>query len=138
LCTAAGDQVSHQTLSDGAGGAIVAWQDHRSGTDFDIYVQHVTVAGALDPTWPLDGLGLCTVANNQMSVQIVPDGAGGAIVAWEDWRSDTSAYIYTQHVTAAGAIDPTWPTDGLAVCPAGYHQTFPRVVSDGAGGAIVT
>jgi hypothetical protein len=28
-------------VSDGSGGAIVAWQDYRSGTSIDLYAQHV-------------------------------------------------------------------------------------------------
>ena len=42
LCTAAGDQLSPTIVSDGAGGAIVVWQDSRSGSaNPDVYAQRV-------------------------------------------------------------------------------------------------
>jgi hypothetical protein len=48
LCTAMGEQVSAEITSDGAGGAIVAWWDHRSGTTgLDIYAQIVYADGSV-------------------------------------------------------------------------------------------
>jgi hypothetical protein len=37
-------------VSDGAGGAIVTWQDGRSGTAWDIYAQNVNADGTLGGT----------------------------------------------------------------------------------------
>ncbi|MGD1047558.1 MAG: hypothetical protein ABR899_02250, partial [Candidatus Krumholzibacteriaceae bacterium] len=34
--------------------------------------------------WVQDGVALCTAPANQQSPQITSDGAGGAIVTWED------------------------------------------------------
>ncbi len=37
-------------MSDGSGGAIIAWQDYRSDDNYDIYAQRVDASGALtDP-----------------------------------------------------------------------------------------
>ena len=48
LCTAMGEQESARITSDGAGGAIVAWWDHRSGTTgWDIYAQIVYADGSV-------------------------------------------------------------------------------------------
>src|SRR5437867_3572289 len=52
LCTSAGNQFSPTVASDGAGGAIVTWQDLRSGGNPDIYAQHVLASGAVDGAWP--------------------------------------------------------------------------------------
>ncbi|MCC6349545.1 MAG: T9SS type A sorting domain-containing protein [Candidatus Eisenbacteria bacterium] len=138
LCTAAGDQNSPMIVPDGAGGAIVTWYDLRSGTNFDIYAQHVLASGAVDGAWPTDGRALCTAANDQFYQQIVADGAGGAIVTWQDYRSGTNFAIYAQHVLASGAVEPAWPADGRALCTAANNQYSPTIVADGAGGAIVT
>jgi len=62
--------------SDGAGGAIITWSDLRSGTDSDIYAQHVLASGLVDPGWPVDGRAICTAAGDQSSPAIVSDGAG--------------------------------------------------------------
>ena len=50
--------------------------------------------------------------------------------------SSSTYDIYAQRVNASGVVQ--WMTDGIAVCMAGYDQTYPRIVSDGSGGAIVT
>jgi len=137
LCTAVDDQSAAEIVPDGAGGAIAVWSDHRSGTNYDIFAQHVLASGAVDPAWPVNGRALCTAPNNnQLWPSIVPDGAGGAIVSWADNRSGTNWGIYAQHVNAAGV--PQWTTDGVALCTHRSDQAGPSIVSDGAGGAIVT
>lgn len=136
LCTAPGDQTQPAIVSDGAGGALVAWADHRSGA-WDVYAQHVRPWGELDPSWPIGGLAVCTAASTQSGIEIASDGAGGAIVAWHDWRSGTYTDVYAQHVLATGTVDGVWPVDGRALCTAPGSQNDPVIVGDGAGGAIV-
>ncbi len=133
LCSAANDQTYPTIVSDGAGGAIVTWQDLRSGTGTDIYAQRVSAAGVTQ--WLADGVALCTTPAYQYAPVIVSDGAGGAIVTWYDYRNGNWD-IYAQRVSAAGV--PQWTTDGVALCTAARDQTSPSIVPDGAGGAIVT
>jgi hypothetical protein len=52
-------------VADGSGGAILAWEDNRSG-NYDIYAQHVLASGEPDAAWPVDGLPVCTAANWQV------------------------------------------------------------------------
>lgn len=137
LCTAAGTQGQPTAVTDGAGGAIVTWHDFRSGTDYDIYAQHVLASGAVDAAWPVDGRALCTAANEQFQHAIVTDAAGGAIVTWTDYRNAINYDIYAHHVLASGALDATWPVDGRPLgSPAGF-QEVPAIAADGAGGAII-
>ena len=86
--------------SDGAGGAIVAWYDSRSG-NADIYAQRISAAGAVE--WTPDGVALCTAPDIQQFPTLASDGANGAIVAWEDYRSGTSD-VYAQRVQANGEL----------------------------------
>src|SRR5437867_3977429 len=141
LSTADNSQWHPAIASDGAGGAIVTWQDERvkDGVS-DIYAQHVLASGTVDPAWPADGRAICTAAFNQDLPRIVADGAGGAIIIWEDNRSDLVhiSDIYAQHVQASGKVDPAWPADGRALCTAAGDQGSPTIISDSAGGAIVT
>ncbi|MGD1047581.1 MAG: T9SS type A sorting domain-containing protein [Candidatus Krumholzibacteriaceae bacterium] len=132
LCTAAGTQYSPAILSDGAGGAIVTWYDHRSG-NYDIYAQRVNASGTVQ--WTANGVALCTAARDQYSPIIASDGAGGAIVSWYDQRSGNYD-IYAQRVNASGAVQ--WTADGVALCAATGDQCCSGIVSDDAGGAIVT
>jgi len=137
LCTESNsDQLNPTIVSDGAGGAVVTWQDERSGfLDVNIYAQRVNASGA--PQWTVDGVAVCTATNQQWLPTIASDGAGGAIVTWEDFRSGLSGFdIYARRVNASGT--PQWTSNGVALCTATNLQQFPTIVSDGAGGAVVT
>jgi hypothetical protein len=130
-----GDQDAAVLAVDGNGGAFAAWAQWNGGTR-DIVVRHLLASGALDPAWPVNGRFLITDYYDQASPAIVADGAGGAIVSWDDLRH-SSRDIDAQHVLATGALDPAWPDTGAVLCQAPGDQTSPRMVSDGAGGAIV-
>jgi predicted lipoprotein with Yx(FWY)xxD motif len=134
LCTATNSQSSPKITSDGAGGAIVAWYDYRSGINYDIYIQKLNASGT--PQWTANGVALCTAAADQQLPQITSDGTGGAIVTWYDYRSGNNNDIYAQRVNASGAVQ--WTANGVALCTATGHQYNPQITSDGAGGAIVT
>ena len=134
LCTATGNQTRLTMVPDGEGGAIVTWVDYRSGTDCDIYAQKVSSDGTV--LWAADGVALCTATGNQLYPTIVSDGAGGAIVTWHDYRSDTNYDIYAQKISSAGTVQ--WTADGVALCTATSHQQFPTIAQDDAGGAIDT
>ena len=138
LCTAANQQSVPTIVADGAGGAIVTWYDLRGGATYDIYAQHVLASGAVDPAWPVDGRALCTAVNSQLYPTIISDGIGGAIVSWTDYRGGVASDIYAQHVLALGAVDPTWPVDGRAICVATNYQYSPMIIADAGGGAIIT
>src|SRR5262245_7141099 len=130
-------------VSDGAGGAIIAWTGGLSGDASvpDIYAQHVLAppgALVLDPAWPATGRALCTAAGTQWYPAIASDGAGGAIVTWSDFRGAPDADdIYAQHVLASGLVDPNWTANGTLLCNAANRQLSGVIVADGAGGAIV-
>src|SRR5206468_3053271 len=114
VCASVGDQVSPVLVSDGTGGAIVAWSDYRSGGSYDVYAQRVNSAGAV--LWTFNGVALCTVAGEQSLPSIAQDGAGGAVVTWQDYRSGQGD-IYAQRVNASGT--PLWTLDGVAICTSG-------------------
>ena len=54
ISTAAWYQESPQSVSDGAGGAIITWQDSRSGQFKDIYAQRINSAGVWQ--WTAQGV----------------------------------------------------------------------------------
>lgn len=136
VCGTMGDQTNSAIVSDGAGGAVVVWQDSRSGTP-DIYAHHVLASGALDPTWPPTGLPIAAIADSQTTPVALEDGTGGAFIAWQDKRNGTHSDIYAHHVLSNGELDPGWPELGRLLCGAIGNQQRPRLASDGLGGAIV-
>ena len=133
LCTTANDQKSPTITSDGAGGAIVTWFDHRSSS-FDIYAQRISAGGTVQ--WAANGVALCAATGDQGIPTIVSDGAGGAIVTWQDYRISANADIYAQRISAGGTVQ--WAANGVALCTATGNQDYPTITSDGAGAAIVT
>jgi hypothetical protein len=138
VCTAPGTQGAPKALPDGAGGALVFWADfRRSGLGADVYAGHLLANGQPDPTWPSNGLPVCLADSTQAQLAVCSDGAGGAYVAWWDWRNGLDRDVYLHHVLPTGSVDPAWPTNGLAVCVAAGDQLGPRLVADGSGGTIV-
>lgn len=126
--------------ADGAGGAIVAWWDHR-GHSYDIAfapsirAQRIGAAGTLE--WG-GGAVVCgtPVPRSVPGPIVVPDGAGGAIFAWADERDGAAdPNVIAQRVDAAGS--PVWTANGVHVTNAPGSQFAPAGVPDGAGGALL-
>lgn len=134
IVTAAGnDQGTPQIISDGTSGAIIAWIDYRSGTNYDIYAQRMDTSGTAQ--WTTDGVAICTAAGDQGGPQLISDGSNGAIMVWTDSRAGNDD-IYARRINSSGT--PQWTVDGEGVTTATGSQTTPQLVSDGAGGAIIT
>ncbi len=47
ICTLANDQLNPMIVSNGNLGAIVVWQDYRSGNNFDIYMNGFNTSGII-------------------------------------------------------------------------------------------
>ncbi len=131
VCTAGGNQISPQMISVGTS-VIVTWQDHR-GDYSNIYTQKIDSHGNI--VWDKNGVAVCKVPANQMAPELASDGKGGAIITWYDYRSKLGEDIYAQNINAAGS--PEWQTDGVPVCTENGTQWFPKILSDGAGGAVI-
>ena len=132
VCTATGSQELPQLCSDGAGGAIITWSDGRSGSSSDVYAQRITAAGAAQ--WAANGVVIANATLDQFNPCITSDGAGGAIIAWEDVRNGNDD-MYAQRINGSGVVQ--WAANGKSVCVVAGLQQLPSIVSDGANGAIV-
>jgi len=133
-------QLVPQIISDGEGGAFVAWQDRRGfnyGTSTDIYVQRVDSDGSIHTGWHLNGTLVCNENNSQYSVHLCSDGAKGAILMWQDARdSGVNGYdIYAQRINPSGVSQ--WTNNGTLICGASGNQYVMPIISDGYGGAII-
>jgi hypothetical protein len=130
LCTAAVGRDDPEAIHDGWGGATVTWVDRRN-INADIYAQRVDANAVVQ--WTANGVALCTATGTQEYPAIVSDGESGAIVTWEDKRSEW--HIYAQRVDDTGAVQ--WAANGVALCTASGPHQRPKLVSDGEEGAIV-
>jgi hypothetical protein len=96
------------------------------------------LASAARADWSPNGVPVCTAAGDQQSIAIASDGAGGAFVAWTDFRTGTGK-IYLQHLASTGSVVSPWPADGMRVSntlPV-TSEDLPRIVSDDSGGVMV-
>jgi len=137
VCTSATDQTNPDICSDGAGGAIIVWQDSRSTTDIDIWVQRMSSALAI--RWPVNGVVMNNnVAYDQVNPRIVSDGIGGALMTWEDFRTGVQSDIYAQRVDSTGVVATGWNVNGVTICVSALNQSNPQIISDSSHGAIIT
>jgi uncharacterized Zn-binding protein involved in type VI secretion len=131
VCGDPGAQTGARMVSDGAGGAVIAWEDFRS-LEYDVYAQRITPSGF--SMWAPDGVALTQAPDNQDQIELIPDGAQGAIALWMDMRSDTHFNVYAQRVNFNGV--PMWTQDGAGICTDPNGQTNMVATGDGNGAAI--
>jgi hypothetical protein len=84
--------VDPDVLSDGSGGAFLAWNDYRDSGNGDIYAQRlVSASGAKQ--WAADGVRILTAGDdpassgNENFPKMVNDGVGGVVIVYHDYSS---------------------------------------------------
>lgn len=137
VCTQAAAQITPMIVDDGSGGAIIAWEDRRHGTFVQaIYAQRLDSAG--NKMWAADGVPIAISTDLINLPKMIPDGVGGAFLAWEDDRNiaTTGPDIYAQRVNSGGGVQ--WAANGAVVCSANFAQYGTDLTWDGNGGIVVT
>ncbi|MCF8256221.1 MAG: T9SS type A sorting domain-containing protein [Flavobacteriales bacterium] len=135
ICSRPQDQQDARIVTDAQGGAIITWVDFRNdqnNTTADIYAQRISADGHV--LWTVDGVPVCVNAADQTAPMLVEDGAGGAIIVWQDWRSGDRD-IYAQRIDNLGNV--LWTANGVGVAVKVNEQRGPVVISDGAQGAVI-
>lgn len=143
LAVDTGNYSDHPRIAtDGNGGIIVAWADHRNATgthnqESDIFAQRVNAAGKLQ--WVGNGVAVDSNADVKARIGIVSDGNGGVYLAWDEFYNNQANLIFGQHVRGDGSL--AWGTLQYAtrLCYiTSYYAYEPQLVTDGKGGMIVT
>jgi hypothetical protein len=123
--------------SDNLGGVIVVGYAYQGGGPI-VYAQRVDSGGNI--LWQTGGVQACVGTAEE--AQIVGDGTGGAIIAYmrdipcDDGRTGyCDSDIYAQRIDAEGHV--LWGPDGVPICAGPSVPNSPRIVDDGAGGAII-
>jgi hypothetical protein len=101
ICNAANTQQFPALASDGQGGAIIAWEDDRSGAS-DIYAQRITPSGS--KRWAPNGAPVTTAPSAQYQATVVTNADSVAIVMWQDQRASGSD-LYAQRIPFALTLD---------------------------------
>jgi hypothetical protein len=133
ICTADNEQNRPHLVPDGNGGAVITWEDFRSGTDPDIYAQAIDSSGATQ--WRRSGIEICGAIGPQRHPRLTADNRGGVIITWLDRRNGKDYDIYAQRIDANGRY--RWTEDGVALCTVAGDQYDPVPVPSGNGGAII-
>jgi len=132
VCAAYNPQVYPTVAGTGAGDAILAWGDARSGLDYDLYAQRVDSTGAAQ--WTLDGLQEAATFGNQGLPFALPDGVGGAIVIYHE-TSFGEVNLRAQRIAATGAA--LWVSTGAPLPTDPGDQYLRDALADGSRGAFV-
>lgn len=125
-----GDETAPVMAADGAGGAVLAWNDNRVGAD--IYAQRFDSLGTM--SWASGGLSVCSGSGQHMFPSLAADGSGGFIFGWEDTRNG-SQDIFAQKIGADGVAQ--WTVGGVPVSIAPGNQYQVTVVSSGDSAAVM-
>jgi len=130
LCNATGDQKAPAMVSDGSGGAIIAWRDTRSGS-LGEYAARVLRNGNFAPGWPTNGLQVASAISVKDPLDmpaLAPDANGGAVFAWRTSPGDISSRI-VNYEGCVGAV--------TTVCNDPLEQSDPTVSLAALGSAVI-
>ena len=130
VSSAANDKYWPNTAPDNSGGAFVAWEDYTvNPVDPDIYVQKLNTSGGA--AFTANGIAVCAFAGSQEAPVIVTDGAGGAVIAYSDYRNSNNYDVYAQRINSSGTA--LWATDGVPVATAANDQFGEQMVVSNSG-----
>jgi hypothetical protein len=128
-----GIQQEHPSVGvNQAGDVVVAWQDRRSGSSFDIYIQQFRVITTPVPSLVQIDVNqrVDTDANNrdQIYPDVAVDEAGNFFITWQDQRNGNDDIYFTRSYTESGNLlwdDDTFISDE----PTNSKQAYPSVNS---------
>ncbi|MBU8921480.1 MAG: T9SS type A sorting domain-containing protein [Bacteroidales bacterium] len=126
------DQYGPKAAIDGVGGVYVVMYDSM----YRAYIQRFGVDGVM--RFGASGAILGYNSPYYALPLIMEDGIGGAIIAWQSWRTDgTTRYdLYVQRVNRTGTL--LWGLDGIPVCTYGASVYNLSLTSDGQRGLVIS
>lgn len=88
---------------------VLAWIESPAGpTGIRLRCNRFSLAGTLDPAWPVNGVTLDEYLEpsfRQQTFRVVPDGSGGITASWVMHDPD-SLRLYARHVLVDGSFAP--------------------------------
>ncbi|HTK32051.1 MAG TPA: T9SS type A sorting domain-containing protein [Candidatus Saccharimonadaceae bacterium] len=127
------------SVGDASGGFYsVGATQHPSFAQADLYVQRMSFSGLPNTGWPTGGLKVCGASGSRELFGVVPDGLGGVLLDWVDYRPPAGSGIYALRVQPNGGLAPGWTTNGSLISnpPQGeFREGYSPLAADGLGGA---
>ncbi|HUY00836.1 MAG TPA: hypothetical protein VMV49_14840, partial [Candidatus Deferrimicrobium sp.] len=88
---------------------------NKKGKIFAIVLLGILLILPMAGAWDTNGTPICAADSIQEDIAICPDGAGGAIIVWRDWRAPGDlGDIYAQRIDSDGV--GLWGANGTAIC----------------------
>jgi predicted lipoprotein with Yx(FWY)xxD motif len=109
-------------------GLFMVWDDFRTGTSYDVYMQKYDNTGA--GVWQENGLEVVAKNSNQQKPYLTSNGEK-FMVFWEDYDQIEQSNLKAQMVDANGVLQ--WPTNGFNICNAIKNQNKPMAVTGSDG-----
>jgi hypothetical protein len=132
VCTGSGLRTEPIVLWDGVNSFFVAWEDERSGSSRDVYVQRIGQIGI--PLWTANGVAAGTGTSDQALASMALDGQGGVMVVWPDDRLvPFRLELYAQRFNGAGTR--LWANNGVPI-GRGTGYSWGEAIPDGKGSLI--
>jgi hypothetical protein len=130
-------EIGLEIVSDGSGGAIVVWNDDRRYARVPaVYAQRIDSSGT--KLWPDSGVAACLAPTAAYSPRAASDGAGGAVMCWQEGYGAMPFQINAQRVSSSGAR--CWGDSAVVVfgtAGSGFDINRLWMSPDGHGGCVV-
>lgn len=135
ISSTTGDQPSngnYNIISDEFGGAIIAWQDSRSGSP-EIYIQNISSYGTVQ--WEDNGQKILN-SEGGTNPTLLSDGLGGAYIAWTDSTAGNNDILMT-HVEPDGSLNEDWDPP-VNITNSTEDEATPLLISAGESDIIIS
>ncbi len=129
-----GGGINPDAVNDGAGGTIIAWEDHRVGDIYSIYAQRLQGDG--QPLWGASGVKVADYDYEQIAPQICTDGSQGCFVAWRAPSDAGDNDIFMQRLDANG--QRMFGARGITIANTSDDEMPEELIPDGQGGSVIT
>lgn len=137
VSTAVTDDMVISSVTDGAGGAIIAWSafDLLNAT-YNISVQRKTVNGAISWNDAATPVNLFSSADYSSVVDLIPDGSGGVYITWVHYLLGYATDLYLQRISPSGNL--LFTPGGIKINASNGHYYSEGHLAADAGGVIIT
>jgi hypothetical protein len=100
-------------------------------------MQRFAGSGEIAPGWPPAGAPVCIASDERTGLRMEPDGAGGTLLVWSDYRDHIDSDVYALRMQSDGTREPLWPINGVPVTDNSLGDDFVDLAPDGQGGAYL-
>jgi len=130
----------HRGICEDGDGGFYLWTTVPGPVagDYDYFLRRFQADGTLAPGWPAGGLVVCDAIGDRTGLNLVPDGFGGVLATWYEYRGGGDE-VYALRVLPNATLAPSWTVNGTTVSDPARQTSddTPFVAADERGGAYI-